>query len=199
MIPGPHKSFLQVMHLFRGRHATTWPFETNLVFEFTCFSLKSGLKGKCEVGPCKDFHCTLVLTPSSYLCSYCLFALNWQFWWDNGVKGAKNDPVLVLNAKGGEIKGQSKWISYHLRNLKIVELALLICQNSLMCKIWPLVGENVGLWEKGGVCGSWSNFSFEYLSLCPNKCVWLRDRKVSLISKINQVVAKNDPNMPNLS
>jgi hypothetical protein len=29
---------------------------------------------------------------------------------------AKNDPVLVLDAKGGEIKGQSnKWISYHLR------------------------------------------------------------------------------------
>jgi hypothetical protein len=53
---------------------------------------------------------------------------------------AKNDPVLVLNAKGGEIKGQSKWINYHLRILKIVELALLICQNSLMCKIWPLVG-----------------------------------------------------------
>jgi hypothetical protein len=26
---------------------------------------------------------------------------------------AKNDPVLVLDAKGGEIKGQSnKWISY---------------------------------------------------------------------------------------
>jgi hypothetical protein len=35
---------------------------------------------------------------------------------------AKNDPVLVLDAKGGEIKGQSnKWISYHLRILKIVE------------------------------------------------------------------------------
>jgi hypothetical protein len=33
---------------------------------------------------------------------------------------ADNDPVLVLNAKGGEIKGQNKWISYHLRNLKIV-------------------------------------------------------------------------------
>jgi hypothetical protein len=38
---------------------------------------------------------------------------------------AKNDPVLVLDAKGGEIKGQhNKWISYHLRILKIVELGL---------------------------------------------------------------------------
>ena len=57
---------------------------------------------------------------------------------------AKNDPVLVLDAKGGEIKGQSnKWISYHLRILKIVELGLLICQNSkmsLFVKSWSLVG-----------------------------------------------------------
>jgi hypothetical protein len=39
---------------------------------------------------------------------------------------------LVLNAKGGEIKAKaSKWISYHLRILKIVELELLCCQNTL--------------------------------------------------------------------
>jgi hypothetical protein len=58
---------------------------------------------------------------------------------------AKNDPVLVLDAKGGEVKGQSnKWISYHLRILKIVELGLLIYQNSkmsLFVKSWSLVGE----------------------------------------------------------
>jgi hypothetical protein len=60
-------------------------------------------------------------------------------------------------------------------------------------------GENEGLWEKGGVFGSWSIFLLEYLSLWLNKCVWLRDRKKSLISKTNQVVAKNDLNMPNLN
>jgi hypothetical protein len=59
----------------------------------------------------------------------------------------------VLDAKGGEIKGQSKWISYHLRNLKIVELALLICQNTCMCKIWSLVGGYL-IMGKGGVFGS---------------------------------------------
>jgi hypothetical protein len=32
---------------------------------------------------------------------------------------AKIDPVLVLDAKGGENKGQrDKWISYHLRNFE---------------------------------------------------------------------------------
>jgi hypothetical protein len=37
------------------------------------------LTGKGELGPYKDFHYTLVLvykSPSSFLSSYCLFALN---------------------------------------------------------------------------------------------------------------------------
>ena len=39
--------------------------------------------------------------------------------WDSR---AKIHPILVLDAKGGENKGQiNKWISYHLRDLKIVE------------------------------------------------------------------------------
>jgi hypothetical protein len=60
---------------------------------------------------------------------------------------AKNDPVLVLDAKGGEIKAKaSKWISYHLRILKIVELELLLCQNALnvsFCQKLVSCGENV--------------------------------------------------------
>jgi hypothetical protein len=60
---------------------------------------------------------------------------------------ANNDPVLVLDAKGGEIKAKaSKWISYHLRILKIVELELLICQNTLIvsyCQKMVSCGENV--------------------------------------------------------
>jgi hypothetical protein len=37
----------------------------------------------------------------------------------------------VLDAKGGEIKAKASiWISYHLRTLKIVELEVLICQNT---------------------------------------------------------------------
>jgi hypothetical protein len=50
----------------------------------------------------------------------------------------------VLDAKGGEIKGQSnKWISYHLRILKIVELGLFDLSKfllSLFVKSWSLVG-----------------------------------------------------------
>ena len=76
---------------------------------------------------------------------------------------AKNNPVLVLDAKGGEIKGQSnKWISYHLRILKIVELGLLICQNSkclFLSKVGLLWGECL-IMGKGGVFESLINFSW---------------------------------------
>jgi hypothetical protein len=48
---------------------------------------------------------------------------------------------------GGEIKAKaSKWISYHLRFLKIVELEVLICQNTLsvsFCQKLVSCGENV--------------------------------------------------------
>jgi hypothetical protein len=39
-----------------------------------------------------------------------------------GLQGQTNDPVLVLNAKGGEIKAKANGSANHLRILKIVEL-----------------------------------------------------------------------------
>jgi hypothetical protein len=51
---------------------------------------------------------------------------------------AKNDPVLVLNAKGGEIKAKANGSANHLRILKIVELVfdlskILLLQNLVSC------------------------------------------------------------------
>jgi hypothetical protein len=58
----------------------------------------------------------------------------------------------VLDAKGGENKGQSnRWISYHLRNFENSRLELLVCQNSLITsyvKSWPLVGRSVDYGKK---------------------------------------------------
>jgi hypothetical protein len=59
----------------------------------------------------------------------------------------------VLDAKGGEIKAKaSKWISYHLRILKIVELNFCfvkILLLSLFVKSWSLVGRMFDYGKKG--------------------------------------------------
>ena len=64
--------------------------------------------------------------------------------------GAKIDPVLVLDAKGGENKGQSdKWISYHLRDFENSRIEFLFCQTLLLSlivslvKSWLLVGRSI--------------------------------------------------------
>jgi hypothetical protein len=67
---------------------------------------------------------------------------------------AKIDPVLVLDAKGGENEGQSdKWISYHLRDFENSRLELLVCQNSFYClscqKIGLLWGEMLIMGKRG--------------------------------------------------
>jgi hypothetical protein len=59
----------------------------------------------------------------------------------------------VLDAKGGENKGQSnKWISYHLRDFENSRIELLVCskllfvQNSCIVsfvKSWLLVGRSI--------------------------------------------------------
>ena len=66
---------------------------------------------------------------------------------------AKIDPVLVLDAKGGENKGQSNgWISYHLRNFENSRVELLVCQNSFMSfvsKVGFLWGEVLIMGKRG--------------------------------------------------
>jgi hypothetical protein len=59
----------------------------------------------------------------------------------------------VLDAKGGENKGQSNgWISYHLRNFENSRLEFLGCQNSFIVsyvKSWSLVGKSVDYGKRG--------------------------------------------------
>jgi hypothetical protein len=54
------------------------------------------------------------LIPSSFLCSICLLLLIDIFGEAMGLKGPKNDPVLVLNAKRGEIKVKANESANHL-------------------------------------------------------------------------------------
>ena len=88
---------------------------------------------------------------------------------------AKIDPVLVLDAKGGENKGQSnKWISYHLRDFENSRIELLVCQNSFivsLVKSWLLVGRSVDYGKKGEFLKSLINL-FWNDSLYASTCVF---------------------------
>jgi hypothetical protein len=80
----------------------------------------------------------------------------------------------VLDAKGGENKGQSdKWISYHLRNFENSRIELLVYQKLLHClffvKSWPLVGRSVDYGKKGEFLKSLINLFWNdspYASTC---------------------------------
>jgi ribosome biogenesis protein Nip4 len=54
---------------------------------------------------------------------------------------------------------------------------ILLLQNLASC------GGEFSIMTKGGIFGTCSIFQLEYLSLCLNKCVWIRDRKMNLICK----------------
>ena len=99
----------------------------------------------------QDFHCTpmkRVTFPSSSLYTLIAYLLLVE---DFGE--AKIDPVLVLDAKGGENKGQSdKWISYHLRDFENSRIEFLFCQKlllSLLSKVGFLWGEVLIMGNRG--------------------------------------------------
>jgi hypothetical protein len=87
--------------------------------------------------------------------------------------------------KGEKIRPKQLMDQLPLENFENSRIELLVCQNSLIVsfvKSWPLVGRMVD-YGKGGVFEIFDQFLLEQLSLCLNKCVWLRDRKLHLICK----------------
>ena len=73
--------------------------------------------------------------------------------------GAKIDPVLVLDAKGGENKGQSnKWISYHLRDFENSRIEFLFCQKLLVSLLLSLLSKVGFLWGEVLIMGKRGSF-----------------------------------------
>jgi hypothetical protein len=109
----------------------------------------------------------------------------------------------VLDAKGGENKGQSnKWISYHLRVFENSRLELLVCQNSFivsLVKSWLLVARSVDYGKKGEFLKSWINFPWNDSLYVLTSVFDLEIEIWVWFAKTNQVVAKNDPYMPNMN
>jgi hypothetical protein len=99
---------------------------------------------------------------------------------------AKVDPVLVLNAKGGENKAKARNGSATTWEFWKSRVRVFVCQNTLVCLLVSKVGLLWGEWLIMGNRGSFwifDQFLLEYLSLCLLMWIWLRDRKLSLICK----------------
>ena len=96
--------------------------------------------------------------------------------------GANNDPVLVLNAKGEKLRPK-QMDQLQLDNFENSRVTTFDLSKYSYCRNLASYGENLWLWEKGEFLDLWSISLLEYLSLCLNKCVWLRDRKLNLICK----------------
>jgi hypothetical protein len=77
------------------------------------------------------------------------FALIWHFGEPMGLKGPKRSPVLVLNAKGGEIKAKANGSANHLWISKIVELESLCLIKTLLLQNRSLMGEKFRYGKKG--------------------------------------------------
>jgi hypothetical protein len=178
-IPGPHKSMCEWCTYIGGEVLQLDPLRLTFVLEFTWCSLKGEVKGKGEIGPCKDFHCTPVKVyspPSSFLTSYCLFALNWHFWWGNGVKGPIMIPFWCLMPKGEKLRpkqmDQLPLENFENSGVRTFDLSKYsYCQNLVSC------GENLWLWKQGEFLSFWHSIIFSIgISLFMPKHVCLTER-----------------------
>jgi hypothetical protein len=75
----------------------------------------------------------------------------------------------------------------------LLSIMVSYCQKLVSC------GENVWLWEKGRVFESLINFSWNTFLYASTSEFDLEIGNWVWFAKTNQVVAKNDPNMPNLN
>jgi hypothetical protein len=76
---------------------------------------------------------------------------------------AKNDLVLVLDAKGGKLRPKQWMDQLPLENFENSRIEFLVWQNSLivsLIKSWPLVGRMVDYGRKGEFLKSLINFSW---------------------------------------
>jgi hypothetical protein len=105
----------------------------------------------------------------------------------------------VLNVKGGEIKAKANGSATTCEILKRVELQLFDSSKTLLLHNLVSCGENLWLWEKGGVLALNKFYSW-IISLCAQTSEFVVEiGKWIWFAKTNQVVAKYDPNMPNQS
>ena len=150
------------MHIFRGRCATTWLFETNHVFELAWSSLKSGLKGKDGLGPWKTstalrWEGNLFQVHLHALIAF-LFLIE-DFGEAMGFKGPKMIPFWCLMPKGEKIRPKQEMDQLPLENFENIRVRAFVLSKYSYCLLLSKVGllwENGWLWKKGEFLNLWS-------------------------------------------
>jgi hypothetical protein len=95
-------------------------------------------------------------------------------------------PFWCLMPKGEKLRPKQEMDQLPLENFENSRVRVFVLSKFSYCLFLSKVGLLWGEWLIMGKRGSFwifDQFLLEYLSLCLNKCVWLRDRKLSLICK----------------
>jgi hypothetical protein len=155
------------------------------------FSLKSRLKGKGGLGPWKTSTALRWEGNLLQVHLHTLFAfllLFKDFGEAMGLNGPTMIPFWCLMPKGEKIRLKQmdqlphetleKFENSRVRAFVLSKYSYCL----LLSKIGLLWGECLIIGKRGSFW-IFDQFLLEYLSLCLNKCVWLRDRKLSLICK----------------
>jgi hypothetical protein len=124
------------------------------------------------------------------------FDLIWHFGEAMELKWPNSSPVLLLNAKGGEIKAKATGSANHLwiSNILVLDSWYLI-KTLLLQKLFSYGGE-IWLWEKGEFLAFDQIYCWKISWFAKTSVFGLEIGKRICFVKINQVVAKTDPIMP---
>jgi hypothetical protein len=148
---GPQKSMCEWYPYLGGDVLQLDPLRLTFVFKCTWYSLKGALKGKGELGLCKDFHCTpvLVYSPScSFLCSYCLLLSIDNFGEAMGLKG-KMILFWCLMPKGEKLRPK-QMDQLPLENFENSRVRIFwFVQNPPIAKFGLLWGEFIIMGKRG--------------------------------------------------
>jgi hypothetical protein len=104
----------------------------------------------------------------------------------------------VLNAKGGEIKAKAKWISQPLANFENRGVRIWFLSKILLLQNLVSFGGEYWLWEKREFLALDQFYSWNISRFAQTRVFDLEIGKRIWFTKTNQVVAKSDPNMPNI-
>ena len=175
---------MQMRHMFRERMCyNLTPLRLTCLLSILEIVSKVYWKGKVNLDKERAstalwYKCILSQARTYVLIAFCAYL---TFWWGNGVKGPKRSPVLVLNAKGGEIKAKANGSA---NNLWISLIKILLLQNC------SLMGENFRYGKKGEFVAFDQIYSRKISWFAKTSVFDLEIGKRICFVKINQVVAK---------